>query len=277
MIKFIFTTLLLCTSILYSKVLTINDDVKLYDILLSSQIYIDKTRKLTIEEIIKKSKEFEDNDKKLLGYGYSPSFDVWIKFTLKNESNQTIYKLLEYANSMTTDIVFYDITNNTRTEEGLFYTSSTRSSINPTFKIMITPYRTKTYYIKASSYITTLIIKLNLYKNEDFYADELKHQAVLFLFFGAMLVLAIYNLFIYFFTKDISYLWYVLYVIGISIHHTLYVGIANLYIVDNSAMNIIVRFASLFIAIPIFFLALFLKSFLPNINIHHQRPYFNKF
>ena len=114
MIKFIFTTLLLCTSILYSKVLTINDDVKLYDILLSSQIYIDKTRKLTIEEIIKKSKEFEDNDKKLLGYGYSPSFDVWIKFTLKNESNQTIYKLLEYANSMTTDIVFYDITNKTK-------------------------------------------------------------------------------------------------------------------------------------------------------------------
>jgi len=256
MMKFIFTILILFTSILYAKVLTIDETIKVYDVLLSSQIYIDKTRKLT------KDIKFEDNDKKFLGYGYSPNFDVWIKFTLKNNSDQTITKILEYGNSMATDIIFYDIENNTKLKEGLLYTLKNRNSINPVFKIRMNPHQTKTYYIKASSYVTTLIVKLQLYVTDHFYTKELNHQAILFLFFGAMMVLAVYNLFICFFTKDISYLWYVLYVISISLHHTLYVGIANLYIFDNITMSYIVRFASLFIAIPIFFLALFLKSFL---------------
>ena len=104
-----FTIFFLFTSILYAKVMTIDEKTKLYDVLPSSQVYIDRSRQLTIDDIITKDIQFEDNNKSFLGYGYSPDFDVWIKFTLKNKSDKTIYKLLEYANSMTTDISFYDI------------------------------------------------------------------------------------------------------------------------------------------------------------------------
>lgn len=270
--KFIFTIFLLFSSILCGEVIIIDDKIKIYDILPSAQIYIDKTRKVTIDDITTKNIEFKDNDKSLLGYGYSPDFDLWVKFILKNDSDKIIHKILEYGNSMTTDIIFYDIENNIKIKEGLLNIEPNRSSINPIFKITLQPYQTKTYYIKASSYITTLIIKLNLYNNDNFYKKEMNHQAILFLFFGAMFVLAIYNLFIYFFTKDISYLWYVFYIIGIFVHHTLYVGIANLYIVDNITMHYIVQIASLFIALPIFFLALFSKSFL-QIN---KYPILNK-
>ena len=260
--KFILIILFFCTNILYANTVAIDDTTEQLEILTSSQIYIDKTKKLTIDDIAHKDIEFQDNDKELLSYGYSPDFDVWVKFTLKNTSDKPIQKILEYGNSLTTDVVFYDLKKNISYQDGLLNTSSTRSSVNPIFEITLNPNEANTYYIKASSYVTTMIIKLKLWDYNIFYGNELKHQVILALFFGAMVVLAIYNLFVYFFTKDISYLFYVLYIFGISVHHTLYVGAANIYLVNQVTMGYIVEFASLFIAFPIFFLALFSKTFL---------------
>lgn len=262
MIKRTLTILFLFVSMLQGEVINIEENKNIYDLLPSSQIYIDKTRKLTIDDITTKNIKFENNHKSILGYGYSPDFDVWIKFTLKNNSDKTIHKILEYGNSMTTDVIFYDAANNTKIKEGHLNISFPRNSINPIFKVMVNPHETKTYYIKASSYITTLIVKLTLYNNDDFYSKEMKHQAVLFLFFGAMIVLAIYNLFIYFFSKDISYLYYVLYIIGITIHHLMYVGIASIYILSHEQLLVVHHYASLLVIFPAVSLALFTKYFL---------------
>ncbi|MCK5294349.1 MAG: hypothetical protein KAJ49_06840, partial [Arcobacteraceae bacterium] len=120
----------------------------------------------------------------------------------------------------------------------------------------------KTYYIKASSYITTLIIRLNIWDKEEFYNHELQHQAILFLFFGAMAILAIYNLFIYIFSRDISYLWYVFYIISITIHQLMYTGMAYIYLIDSHSIINIIQYASIIVGLPIISLALFLKSFL---------------
>jgi hypothetical protein len=38
----------------------------------NAKIHIDKSRKLTIEEILRNDIEFQNNDKNLLGYGFSP-------------------------------------------------------------------------------------------------------------------------------------------------------------------------------------------------------------
>ena len=266
MTKLLGILFVLFTSIIYANEINIDENKEQQEILSFSQIYVDKTRVFTIEDIQKADRLFKNNDKSVLGFGYSPDFDVWIKFTLKNNTDETVRKILEYGNSMTTDIVFYDMDNDTVIKEGLLHTSSHRNSINPVFDIIIPANESKTYYIKTSSHITTLIIKLNLYDIDIFYKQEVVHQVVLALFFGAMMVLVIYNIFIYFFTKDISYLFYVMYIFGISVHHTLYVGIANLYIVDNFTMNYVVQYASFFIAFPIFFLALFSKSFLQTNN-----------
>ncbi len=105
-----------------------------------------------------------------------------------------------------------------------------------------------------------------------FFKKEIKHQIILTLFFGAMFILAIYNLFIYFFTKDISYLYYVLYILGIIVHHLLYIGFANIYLLEPSLMIKTIEAASVFVAIPVIALGLFTKSFLQI----KQYPTYNK-
>lgn len=242
------------------------------ELLQTSEIFIDEKRNYTIDKIVVSDDLFQKNDKNILSFGYSPNFDVWIKFTLKNSSNNSIKKILEYNNPLTTNIEFYDSKKDYKAQKhGLLSQNDNKFVLNPTFLIELEANEEKTYFLKASSEITTLIINLKLWDEENFYEKEIKHQVVLCLFFGAMFILAIYNLFIYFFTRDISYFYYVIYIFGLIIHHLMYTGIANIYLFDYDSMLFIVSLASVIVALPIYALGLFTKSFLQT----KQYPKFN--
>lgn len=270
--------ILLINTLAFSNSININGNTEKIDILSNSKIYIDKTRALNIEGIQNKSIIFENNNEKALGFGYDPKINIWIKFSLHNKSNKKINKILEYDNALTTDIEFYSFDKQYKKEkEGLFNTNINRSSFNPTFNIKLEANEIKTYYIKASSRVTTLIVKLNLWDNEAFIKKELSHQLALGLFFGAMFILGMYNLFIFFFTRDISYLFYVLYIFGIIIHHFIYVGFANIYLLSQDTIKTIVENASLLVAFPIISLALFTKYFLQIKNYSFLNKILNIF
>ena len=239
-------------------------------ILSSSEIFIDYSKKLTIDKIIENKVSFSKIDSSTKKFGYSPDFKVWIKFTLHNIENEAILKIIEFDNPLVTNINFYE-NNNLKESEGLLNKNIERKSVNPVFHIKLEKDETKTYYIEASSKKTSLSLKLNIYSYEAFYKQEIIQQIILSLFFGGMLVLALYNLSIYFMIKDISYFYYVGYIITLVFHHLLYVGFANLYLFDSAFMEYVVRYAAIFIALPVLFLALFSKSFLqinqyPKIN-----------
>lgn len=255
MLRYFFILLFFSLS-LFSKVITIQNNDNIGDILQYSKIYIDHSKSLTIDTI--KDKNFTQSSSQTLSYGYSPDFHVWVKFTLHNNTNKNIQKVLEYDNALTSHIELYD--NNMVYKEGLFYMKDDRTSLKPTFNISLKSGETKTFYLKSYSHITTLIVKLKLYNEKYFYTKEVKYQAILALFFGAMMVLAVYNLFIFLFTRDISYLFYVGYMFGIMLHHTIYVGVFNVYLWNLNLQ--IYEYAVFIVAFPAIFLGLFTKYFL---------------
>lgn len=260
MYKYIFAVILLCATHLLA--IDVDDKTPFYDILSQSTIYIDKTKYLELKDIVEKKNDFVKNKKQTLAYGYAPDFNVWIQVTLKNITNNNLYKILEYDNPLTTHISFYMPSEHYAQEEGLYQITTNRKTLNPIFKITLKPQESKTFYIKATSHITTLIIKLKLWNNEPFYEKEILHQLLLGLFFASMLILGIYNLFIYFFIKEISYLYYVLYLFGIVVHQMIYVGMSNSYLFSHNIRILFIEYAPLVVAFPIVFLALFTKSFL---------------
>lgn len=262
----------MCTSFLYSKSINLYDSTLFIKFLSQSKIYIDHTKSLTLEQIIERKIAFQDNQEDILTYGFSPNFDLWIKFTLNNKSLNSIEKIIEYNNPLTTHLQFFapDI-NYKIQEDGLFMVNPSRKTINPTFRIKLDPNETKTYYIKISSNITTLIVRLNLWDIQKFYEHEIKHQLILALFFGAMTILAFYNFFIYLFTRDISYLFYFLYILGVVIHHLIYIGFGTIYLLNQQWIIYCIKYASLITSFPIFALALFTKTFLQT----KQYPFLN--
>lgn len=231
------------------------------EILSSSQIFIDDTKTMTIKEISTNQINFSDINSVIKRFGYSPNFNVWVKFTLHNTQNEPISKILEFDNSLVTNISLYE-NDFLINKEGLLNKKIDRRTVNPIFSIDLDKNETKTYYMEISSKKTSLTLKLNLYSYDDFYSKEIFHQIILSLFFGAMIILALYNLSIFFMIKDISYFYYVAYIVTLVLHHLLYVGFANLYMFNSLLMEYIVNYAAIFIALPVLFLALFSKSFL---------------
>ena len=106
MIRIIF--FLLLTTNIFANNLYVDNDMKFTELLSHSKVYIDKSRSLKINNVLNDNIAFEDNDKSILGFGFSPDLDVWIKFTLANSSNLLISKIIEYDSSITTSIEFFD-------------------------------------------------------------------------------------------------------------------------------------------------------------------------
>ncbi len=250
--------LLFTVSLLFS--LDVSNKESFENLLLNSEIYIDKNNSLTIDTI--ETQLFSKNSQKTLAFGYSPNLTVWVKFKLENSSDKKIEKIIEYTNPLTTDVTFFDPTSDKIQRDGLLHINPNRESINPIFPIILEPHSSKTFYIKAYSHITTLIVSLNLWDKKSFYKHEIKHQFILAMFFGAMAIIILYNFLIYWGTKEISYLYYVLFFLSISTHHLLYRGLAGLYLLSPHEVALSVEFSSFLVALPALFLALFTKNIL---------------
>ena len=267
-IKYILIFILtLSSSIFANKLIDINKTSD--DLMSSSYIYIDNTNSETIETI--KNKEFKriDNSKPK-SFGYSPNFTVWIKLTLINTSDEIQKRILEYESSLTTHINFYY--DGKVLHEGLFQISPDRNTLEPVFIINLKEKEYKTYYLQLSSKITTLIVNYKLYDLKSFFEKEVYRQNILVFFFTAMFILAAYNLVIYFIVKSSSYLFYVFYILGISLHQFFYTGYSTLFIQDPVLVESIIKGASLIVAIPIFFFSLFTISF-TNTKENHPTLY----
>ena len=240
-------------------------------LLSDSMLYIDHTRKVTIETIEKQT--FKPIEKHKLGFGYAPDFDVWIKIELTNPYDEKIKKVIEYTNPLTTSIAFYDAQTKTLLYRGGISSASVLHSINPTFPVTLQAHESKTYYLKASSSVTTLIVGLTLWDVDAFYQHESKHQFTLALFFGAMGIIILYNLFISFSVREKIYLYYVIAFAGVIFHHLFYKGLAGLYFLSPDETLAVVQYSAFIVAIPAFFLALFTK----NILKLEQYPKLTKF
>ena len=268
--KLVFYFLLFQCVSFASNVVDISN-LKSDNLLKNSYIYNDQTNNETIETI--KDKRFTPiNQTKSLSFGYSPNFTLWIKFILTNNSDEVKEKIIKYENGLTTDLKFYN--GSFMEEEGLFHIKSNRKTINPNFIVKLKPNETKTYYLQIFTSITTLIVNLSIHDTIDYYEEELKHQNILMIFFSSMIILALYNIFVYFFTRVKSYLYYVFYIFTICLHQFFYIGFANIYIQEMYLMKIAIENAAIIVALPALSLALFTSSF---INTKENFPKIHKY
>lgn len=141
--KIIFFIFFINFSYINADILNIDDKTDKYDLLKHSSIFIDYSNSLKINHVQKRNIPFQENNESLLGYGYSPDFTVWVKFTLKNSTNKRIEKILEYDNSLTSYISFFDISSKKEMKEGLFNINKNRKTLTPTFRITLEPNETK--------------------------------------------------------------------------------------------------------------------------------------
>lgn len=241
------TYLFLCIFCIYASIAVANTylvsdtvffkDVK-HEVFIGNSVKIlkDETNNLTIKDIIR-STNFISSNQNVPSFGIT-SASFWLSFKIKNVSNQGNL-LIEIPNPLLDEIEFY-----TLLPDGSFFVKkmgeyqpfSFRGYNHPSyiFNLKIPKNSTCQYYFKfKSTEDMSLPIKLGSFLS---IMDSLRLKDLLFgIYVGIMMVMFLYNTFIFTSTKDRSYLYYIIYILFVSLTQICLQGYAFQYLWPDSS------------------------------------------
>lgn len=236
-------------------------DKNLKEITIGESVYIyeDKRNSYIIEEIQKQLGEFRKSEKKIPNFGYTTS-SYWIYFKLKNITKDKEKILLNLSYPLLDIVDFYLLSKDKiikRIETGDMRNFSQREIPHRIFLfgLELEPEEIYEVYFKIGS-SGSVQIPLSIMSYERFIEKELQEQYVQGIYYGIMLVMILYNFFLFLSIKDKSYLYYILYIIGIMMFSLMFSGYAFEYLWPNFP-----RFGNLILPFTIGFLAFFAGVF----------------
>lgn len=175
----------------------------------------DSTNKLELDDV-KNSNAFYASGVKIPNLRLSSS-DFWLKFTIKNESDQDhLILALEYPTLGTCE--FYAVGDGTVQKLSYYNNFSERKyqHQNFLFDVRIAPGSSKEYFLRVKS-TEPMVLPLILGSPKTIAESLATNDLAWGLFMGLILVMVLYNFFIYLSVKDSSYLFYVLYSLFIGL------------------------------------------------------------
>lgn len=250
-------------SFLNAKTIEINDFNPKISILEYASTYIDKTSKLEFNEVKKKKFKKLNNNNIQLGYTED---NLWVKFSIKNSSNKKLERYITITNPMLDTIELYTKNENEnfrKETQGILHLDKyDRGNIfHSSFKIAFKKNETKKFYYKTHSISSAIYFELFVKDSRKLYEDEFSYQLVESLFFGAMIALVLYNLFIFYFTKDKAYLFYVFFLFFTILNHASYSVMID-YIIGEKYSHIDAFFAVYYLSFAAIFALLFIYEIL---------------
>lgn len=181
--------------------------------------YIDSSQTITFEDIVKGKPKFRNFNKSVPNIGIVP-YPIWLKVAITNNSDNDRLTI-EVAQALLDSIEFYypvsvGMYAVNRAGEGFPFDARQVKNHNFVYELGIEPGETKYYYfrIRSEEKLELPIFVGN--KGQIVYSDLTKN--ILFgIFFGIIVVMFFYNLFIYFTVRDSTYLYYVVYILAVGL------------------------------------------------------------
>lgn len=261
---FLFYILILLSSFFHLKAENIifNNENDLLNIGDHIEIYEDQTNSLSFKEVI--LKEFTPSKSPVPNLGISKS-NFWIKIPITNKTeNEHLILELSLAIIDYVELYYYDGNQVKTIKTGDAYPFDKREYKDPhyLFDLNIPTGETKTYYLNVRSN-EALQLPLKVGTIVNVYTQIKNRDLLSGIYFGIMLVMILYNLFIYFSVRDKSYLYYVVYIICILLTQTSLQGYTFQYLWPNSAL--ITKFSLIFLPslsgiTGMFFMNVFLQT-----------------
>ncbi|WP_400191411.1 7TM diverse intracellular signaling domain-containing protein [Hymenobacter sp. B81] len=149
-----------------------------------------------------------------------PGAAYWLRLTVQAEGPQPQHWYLELFDSHLNDVRFYP---DARTGRGLVHTGADQPFASRPFgyknfllRLPLRPDQAQTYYLRLQSDSKTSF--LSRLRTEQTLSAHFQHEyGLLGGFYGILLIMVVYNLCLYFFTGEQTYLRYVLYVVSSSL------------------------------------------------------------
>jgi signal transduction histidine kinase len=237
--------------------------------------FFDNTNSLNVSDLLGNNElTWSDNkNKDSLSLGFNTN-NLWINFDVINICCETENWYLELGYPPIDYIHFYQITEDGKiieVQDGDL-TLTPKNAIRSkffNFKIKV-PYNGKVKIFLKIRSDSSLAIPLNLYSAEGFAEKILLEEYFFGIFSGIMLIMALYNLFLYFSIKENSYLYYIMYIISFLLQSLSLRGYIRLFFPEwvylNNIAPILFTELSLFFGLNFTSSFLLTKQYLPRIH-----------
>ena len=220
-----------CSFICYSQTVTIRQTDKLINLAEQSFVLEDASKKLTIADIRGQESRFQRIDKSFINFGISSSA-YWVKCVVRNETDQKLY--LEIGNPTLVDILLYEFDSvkllvERHSGSWLPFDKRFTSDVNFQFPLAVAPGGTTIIYLRITDTNGTQF-QFKAGTESAFSKKSYTRNLLEGMFYGFMLVMLLYNLFLFFSLKDNSYLYYVLYIFFMACWNCIFQGYAAKYV-----------------------------------------------
>ena len=248
-----------------------------------SKLYFlsDQTNSLTIEDI-----QTDSFNERFVPYGdESPvlgfsSFTYWFKFRIKKTHNNPNQYYIVIRNHSLDKIAFYQYLYLNDSSLSLRHTIAGDNYSSNIKKVKFREYifepdlsgdGISTVYFKIES-TASLFIPIYIYQKEYFESLVFREELIYGIFYGTLITLFLYNLAIFLYSKEVTYFYYIGYILSYLLMEASSLGHTYLYLWPEKQgwENASVPF---FVGLTIFFSTLFSKSFL-KLSIYS--PFFNR-
>ena len=189
----------------------------------------DKDKTMTIEEAAEKTGQFTLVKGRRPSFGYSSS-PYWLTFTVHNPGPGSVDWLLECTYPLLDELDLY-----MKNQDGRGFTALKAGDQRPfkdwpaNYQNIVFPLKTPPghhrYFLRAQSK-GSVSIPLTAWSPSAFSREASSTIPLKWMFYGIMLAMAFYNVFIYLSTRDICHLYMMLFAVCISFHSLIHSGLA---------------------------------------------------
>ncbi|HMV35528.1 MAG TPA: 7TM diverse intracellular signaling domain-containing protein [Turneriella sp.] len=174
----------------------------------------------SITEIAKRAFETNLTGKEAINFGYTKDH-IWVRFSVTNVTAAGLWYLR--LGTLVDKASLYEEESPGKWRErklGRFEPFSQRELTHRdlVFVLSIAPQTTKTFYLEIAS-AGNVTVQLDITDARTFAAADHDAQFAFGLYFGLMLIMVGYNLFLFLSTRELTYLWYVSYVLFFTLLH----------------------------------------------------------
>lgn len=153
------------------------------------------------------------------GFGYTDSV-FWARLTLPTAPEDDARYLLEISYPVLDKVLVYairegEIVSSFHLGDRIPYRQRPIDHPNLIFPLELSPDQETNLYLRVET-SSSLQVPLTLWRSDDLVTKSWEHGSLWALFYGSLLVLAVYNLLIFFAVRERSYLYYVFYVLSMA-------------------------------------------------------------
>ncbi len=221
------------------EVIVLNDSETSYNIGRQTSFLRDPKGDLTIDSVAigSASRQFKQSNSSETNFGHT-SDAVWVEFALRNGATTGFEWLLAENYSVVDEVELYSPSSGGKFREmvsGIDYPMSERAIQTRViaFPLILKPSEGRVYYLRFKSQLS-LPVSLTIWKPSAFFRNNEKENLILGIFYGALTIMAFYNLFLFLSVKDFSYLYYSLYALITGYYQSCMDGLRFRFILPNS-------------------------------------------